>query len=381
MGLLRLLLSLSVIAAHCGAFFGKTYLVRGFLAVQVFFMVSGFYMSLILNEKYTGANRSYRLFISNRFLRIYPLYWVVLLLSIAGGIFLYRNGGSNFFPVVKNYTDTALPFFTLLLLILIQVLLLGMDALMFTRFDAGNNLAFTAYPQDYSPGASSFLFVSPAWSLALEVLFYLLAPFVLRKKAGIVAGIILASITLRIYLYNVPELQSSAWAFRFFPTELALFLSGYFSYRLYTIIRTKKFHVNTSRLFTLALVGFMVVYLYLPDYKLSFLPYSFKEIILFVSMLLSMPLLFHFYKDNKTDFILGELSYPVYLLHWLVYVMLSYFAGQNSALAFLNDPLAVALVSIAFSLVLIKYISNPIDRFRQSRLKRERQRPLAHPPL
>jgi len=46
MGLLRLILALNVVIAHAGSLF-KIVSVGGIIAVEVFFMISGFYMSLI----------------------------------------------------------------------------------------------------------------------------------------------------------------------------------------------------------------------------------------------------------------------------------------------------------------------------------------------
>ena len=40
-------------------------------AVELFFLVSGFYMAMVLNERYVGRG-SYWLFASNRVLRLYP---------------------------------------------------------------------------------------------------------------------------------------------------------------------------------------------------------------------------------------------------------------------------------------------------------------------
>ena len=77
MGILRILLAISVVLSHSSSIFRVSF-VGGPLAVQAFFIISGFYMSLILNEKYIGVNNSYKLFISNRFLRLYPMYWVIL---------------------------------------------------------------------------------------------------------------------------------------------------------------------------------------------------------------------------------------------------------------------------------------------------------------
>ena len=51
MGLLRVILALSVAVAHFGGFFGYT-IAGGFAAVQMFYIISGFYMATILTEKY-----------------------------------------------------------------------------------------------------------------------------------------------------------------------------------------------------------------------------------------------------------------------------------------------------------------------------------------
>jgi hypothetical protein len=64
MGTLRLLLALWVVAVHGEAVYGYK-IEQAWVAVQCFFIISGFYMSLILNEKYTGPG-STRLFLSQR---------------------------------------------------------------------------------------------------------------------------------------------------------------------------------------------------------------------------------------------------------------------------------------------------------------------------
>ena len=112
MGSLRLLLAISVLIAHSGPISGFS-LIGGIEAVEIFFIISGFYMALILNTKYVGVN-SYYLFITNRFLRIFPTYWLVLLLTtfcyLLGYVF-YGEGG----PIeqignaaVKKYAECML---------------------------------------------------------------------------------------------------------------------------------------------------------------------------------------------------------------------------------------------------------------------------------
>src|SRR4051812_1810715 len=75
MGLLRFLLASSVVFSHLGTVAGLD-LIGGWRAVQVFFMVSGFYMALVLDTKYRDL--SYRGFISSRALRIFPAYYLMM---------------------------------------------------------------------------------------------------------------------------------------------------------------------------------------------------------------------------------------------------------------------------------------------------------------
>src|SRR4051812_18616989 len=82
MGLFRLLLALSVVMGHAGPILGMS-LFSAPVAVGTFFVLSGFYMSLVMNEKYSGLEHGVRVFYINRFLRLYPSYLVVLVATVA----------------------------------------------------------------------------------------------------------------------------------------------------------------------------------------------------------------------------------------------------------------------------------------------------------
>ena len=73
MGILRVILAIAVVISHSESFLGLKF-TGGLVSVQIFFIISGFYMTMILDNKYVGKG-SYRLFLSNRFLRLYPIYW------------------------------------------------------------------------------------------------------------------------------------------------------------------------------------------------------------------------------------------------------------------------------------------------------------------
>jgi peptidoglycan/LPS O-acetylase OafA/YrhL len=91
MGSIRLFLAFSVLMSHADAF--NINIISEQVAVQAFFIISGFYTSLILPQKYEKCSAF--VFYKNRLLRLFPTYLFMLLLSFGVlyaldvGIFIY----------------------------------------------------------------------------------------------------------------------------------------------------------------------------------------------------------------------------------------------------------------------------------------------------
>lgn len=99
MGILRTLLALSVVLDHLGG--GATnQLVGGRLAVQLFYVISGFLISYVLTgtDRYQGATGH---FYANRLLRLFPVYLAVAALTLAA----HAAGDGSFF---RLYDDLPL---------------------------------------------------------------------------------------------------------------------------------------------------------------------------------------------------------------------------------------------------------------------------------
>lgn len=363
MGVLRLLLALSVVATHCGAIFNINF-VGGQIAVQAFYIISGFYMTLILNEKYIKANNSYKLFISNRLLRLYPIYWTVLILSCAAFVGFYFVSKSHHLPKFEYYFSVHKNLASFAYLIGSNIAILGQDIVMFMGISpADGTLFFTKNFAATNPPLHYFLIVPQAWTLAIEIAFYALAPFLVRRKPSFIITLIILSLALRVILYNVFDLKNDPWTYRFFPTEIVFFLLGYFSYRLNLKIKNSE---NKKAFIVFALmVVFTIIYQFIPDYKSSVIPFSFKEIGYLGLICISIPVLFNLTKKYKWDRWIGELSYPVYMSHMLVY-----FVAVALPVSMLKTGWAMAVLTILCSIVLNKVIADPIERFRQARLKK-----------
>ncbi len=178
MGALRYLLAISVVVAHSGPIFGLD-LVGGRAAVEIFFMISGFYMALILKQKYDSGIRGYKLFLTNRILRIYPLYWVIIVLTLLAslGAYLFARNIWALIPFVN--ASGTMTGFSLFAISMMNLTLFGQDLSHF---------------RNYSPttGFSQFLIVPQSWTLALEMMFYLMAPFLVKMKTWLLGSLIVA---------------------------------------------------------------------------------------------------------------------------------------------------------------------------------------------
>lgn len=361
MGLIRLLLAISVVIVHTTGLLGFSF-TGALVSIQSFFMISGFYMSLILNEKYTGRD-SYFLFVSNRALRLLPVYWVVLILTIILSLitkamtFPYWNGVSP---------DTGIAAWAYI--IFTNLFIIGQDTLLFLGIDPATGFFevtrnFTAV--DISLRPDTLLFVPQAWSVALEITFYIIAPFIVRRKLSTVVFILVCSLALRFFIYT-KGLGADPWTHRFFPNELAFFLMGNVSYRIYEKFKHLKDKLYNYIIYGLVLM-FIVFYNQIPESIVSSV--ESKQLLFYVLFMLSIPFIFIITKNSNVDKQLGELSYPVYISH----VMISQFLQKYIAINPYFGPLVIAL-SIIFSLVINRFIISPIDIYRQKRLEVKKSR-------
>ena len=360
MGLIRLLLAISVITAHSNPFFGLTF-IQGQMAVEVFFMISGFYMALILSEKYTKKS-DYKLFISNRFLKIFPIYWIILILSlITQLIFLFLNPNSpNIFALFSSKYN--LNPISLIAFIITNLTIFGQDILLFFGLNPHTgSLFFTTNFRLFKPETFNFIFINQAWSLSLELTFYFLAPFLNGLKNKYLLLIISLSLAFRFLLYS-QGLNHDPWNYRFFPTELIFFLFGILMYRIYNLIKNKS-------LKNISIISFVFYLFFLTSYQ--FLPHErTKQLVLFLFSFIFIPFIFNLFKNNKIDRYIGELSYPVYISHFLVIDTLINFTHLPHQLI----STFTITFSVILSIILLQFIINPINKFRQLRLLKSNQK-------
>jgi peptidoglycan/LPS O-acetylase OafA/YrhL len=359
MGLIRFLLAISVLIAHSHPIFGLK-LLGGDRAVQAFYIISGFYMAFILNEKYIGKNGSYKLFITNRLLRLYPVYWIVLVLSImvAAATFFHTNGAD--FGKLQPYSAyaTSMDPISLAFLVFTNLFMVFQDTIMFLGLDVTTgHLFMTSNFRLTDPPLYSFLLVPQAWTIGLEIVFYLIVPYLARKKWWVIGILMAISILLRILLYQ-NGLKNDPWNYRFFPTELAFFLLGVLSYFFYTKIRTK----DTKRIYLYTVFGLIVCLSLLFD-LISLHGKSYLYLVLFS---VCIPFIFKLSKKWTFDRYLGELSYPIYISHLLVQTVLIQLDCEDFGI---GKGLTLAAATVVFSILLNELVMKRLELVRQARLR------------
>ena len=365
MGIIRLLLALSVLSTHANSIFG-CHFVGGQMAVQSFYIISGFYMALILKEKYVGKNGSFKLFISNRFLRLYPIYLTILGLTVLACLAVAVQTKGHSFPKFEQFSQVGFNPLSFIYLILTNIFIFGQDLVLFLGISPQDgHLFFTNDFTTTNPHLYAFMFVPQAWSLGIELTFYLLAPFILKKSLKFQTVIILSSIALRFYLYNMLNLKNDPWTYRFFPTELLFFMLGSLAYHIKTKLSGIKINSYFAFILLAYIIVFTIIYAYIPAMKIEYIPFPVKDILYYFSIMISIPVLFLCFKNSKIDNQIGELSYPVYISHKLIIMI---FAGLPFIA--LRNGVSITVFTIVISILLIKYISKPIDKVRQSRLNK-----------
>jgi peptidoglycan/LPS O-acetylase OafA/YrhL len=365
MGLLRLLLALSVLLFHSNA--AGLQFAGGGVAVEAFFLISGFYMALILHEKYTGPG-SYRLFISNRFLKLYPAYWSVLVAALSFQLVYWLFTGN---PILMLYQimhfKMNMP--GILFLGFTNIAILGQDMVSFFGLDrATGDLFFTPNFLKTYPFLFSFLVIPQGWSLGIELCFYLVAPFLVRRKWYWLLLMLVLIFVLRWSLRTYGQLPYDPWIYRFFPSQLLLFLLGSVAFRAYRYckqhIRFTKAQIITA---TILIICFTVLYDQLPGAGIKKSSYH-------AVVFLSLPLLMEVPRLFRIDNLLGELSYPLYLVHMLVLNVVNAFNGNSGILSKTAVSVVTLLASIGAAILINRFIVRPVDRYRQQRVKTNRNK-------
>lgn len=333
MGTFRFILSVLVVNGHLG-----TIAWPAAFSVFSFYVISGYLMTLIMNTRYGYSWRGFLSYLVNRLLRIYPTYYIAVLLSLCVILLVPYEIISSFNEAIR-VPESILDW-------LKNTFLLGLGS------------------------KDSVRIVPPAWALYNEIFYYIAIGIFLGKSRKI------AFIWLAISIVYIPTLC-------FFRTDLCSF----FYHRYATVLAASLpfsigcclFHCSDylfrflARFNSLKIL-YCAVFLYGLNYAAAHYLPSFFRIFFYINLSTTAFLilsLFHHSKVadhkhslfSKLDGRLGDLSYPIYLFHWQSAILTGYIIGfPNKSF---NSFYFGLIASITLGLIEIRLLSGKINLLRK----------------
>jgi len=280
-GTYRTFLALMVVALHLGGIPAI-----GAYAVFGFYTLSGYLMTLIMQTNYGYTLSGITKYAINRFLRIYPIYWVSLIFSVSLIFFVGEEFSLKYHPAIyfpNNFGDIL------------------------------KNI-FIFFPFREPPRLTP-----PSWALTIEIFYYILIALGLSKNKKIVA--VWASVSL-IY-HTVIVFLGLDWDYRYFtiPAASLPFATGACIYHYKYEIQSFLSHLRVIGkylpiiILVLILFNWYVGYI-LRDLKGLFFYSNFffcAFMVIALSERKSLPFI-----SRKFDKWMGDFSYPIYLFHYQV---------------------------------------------------------------
>jgi peptidoglycan/LPS O-acetylase OafA/YrhL len=364
MGILRLYMTLSIVSIHSNAKVFPWAVNNGLETLQLFFMISGFYMAMIAS-KYKSAAEFY----ASRGLRILLPYYVILVIVILLSTFsgVLTGFWLSLAPYVE-YTPAKNGLAGVILAAITNVTVFFQDWIYFIQHDAGTALSLTAHFKASETPLYLYLLIQPAWSIGIEIMFYLFVPFLSRLRTHWLLVIAAISLAARIYTYKVLGLVDDPFAFRFFPFELMLFVVGMISYRGYErlLMKWESVSIKKAWQYVLFIVAIIATAFFLQRLAILLrhpVGRPFAPLVSYIFWIPIIPIAFHLTKNLKLDRFLGEITYSIYLIHFAIIqfmdLILNYLSIPSRYLGVVS-----AVVAVGISILLYTKLFEPFERKR-----------------
>lgn len=270
---------------------------QGAYAVFCFYLLSGYLMTVVINDVYNTQGGSLRYF-ANRLLRIYPIYWVVLAITIIclTSYPQFRSqplGNDLLFDHIMHFPKTPLEWLGSLTLL---------------------------YPFD------SKLSISQAWSLRIELIYYAAMLLLVRNRWVVIAWVVLS---LAYILYLDDSGASFMERYNSVLGASIAFSLGSLIYYLRRIIQLPAWHLPIATLLYLFHLWYAPELWGFSRHDASFGGlFKTAHYGLYATVVLGGYLLFAIVCNDKKQqgwynfgHHFGKLAYPIFLVHWSIAIL------------------------------------------------------------
>ncbi len=292
---------------------------NGWIAVQFFFVISGFVFYLLYSEKIKQNKITFSEFFKLRFSRLYPLHFLTLVAMVL--IFYFSN--------LNTFTGMVRGDLKHLLLNIFLIHKWG-----FEQFGSFNE---------------------PSWSVSIEILLYLIffLVFFIKKNAYLTTLMLLFLSPLVFYLN------------KFVGYGIYCFFIGGFTCLIYNKITFKTKYLKIGLLFGFILsISSTISFFYIDNSiitKIISFTFFFPSIILVL-----MIIQFFFINAGNIFKILGDVSYSIYLIHYVVQAIFKIFLYNFSIKIDFNSNyifLSYILIVYIFGIISYKFYERPLQNY------------------
>jgi peptidoglycan/LPS O-acetylase OafA/YrhL len=306
-------------------------------AVFAFYVLSGFLMTLILNESYGFGARNFARFWINRILRLYPSYYVLFGMTVAYIVYVSPANQLNGALSLPQTTAEWLK----------NLFIVGL----------------TGLDQDHVP---SHRIVPPAWSLAIELVCYaLLSAYFARSRARLKVLLGIGLVIAAIHYISVFRTMPAHYGFldHYTVTQAGLipFALGGLAY----FYRSSRWFEPTP--WRICLLVLLLILNASVGYISSFHSYVAGLYIALVLNFILITLLYRFdteHGKSQLQSVLGGAAYPLFISHWFVGTVI-FLHTIPLRLSSVTLFLLSLIGSLLFSLVLYWCVDRNVNELRK----------------
>ncbi len=298
----------------------------GYLGVELFFIISGYVIFMTLEK-----SESRMFFFKKRFIRLFPLLLICSIITYFSQFLIDRN---NSFAYIKILHPEAINFF---------------PSLTFSDIWIWNQIFHKKI------GYIDNVY----WTLAVEVKFYILSAFIyfFNKKRFLYNWLIFANTSMLLFLFFLKT------GFYNISQVIGIFIIakyvGYFSLGIFFYNLSKKEKIE-NRVLLLTILAFIA-----QGYQLELVEFLFLLSFLCLFIIFIYKPHFLFFLDNKFFTTIGIVSYPYYLIHCSIGLLLMFKFALLLNLSENAWLLYIFIIPILFlvSYLLHFYVEKPISLF------------------